>query len=387
MTLAEYLKAIADAIRFKKQSVLLINAQDFAAEIEAIEPPYDELEITMNGEYNVADYKQASVHIENIYEEQLKMLYEGNGRNGDMFIPDGVTVIKSNIPASIERLYIPASVTSYYANNVDFLGRAPVECYCARTFEDHFYNGLNNIYQFGQTVYFLDANGEYESTTFKDTLVIPDGVEDMSKYGSKIMGFQSKHVILPDSVKVLYLTMYFLEDLPSLDGIEKIQNLTVPATINTLFIPESVTNIYTMSGHANLIIRFVSETPPSGNDISHSNYKKMICPKGTLDAYKTRFVYAFNNNKLVEEMDLFVNVSADIINNESVTYSIDGAEPSVFTGHIGEENVGFITLTNNSGKTLNFGTTNGGTEIGSIADGGSITYTFDGDTAAYLTLS
>lgn len=61
MTLAEYLKSIADAIRARKETTAPINAQNFAAEIMTLGPKFESIDITENGEYDVEDYKVAKV--------------------------------------------------------------------------------------------------------------------------------------------------------------------------------------------------------------------------------------------------------------------------------------------------------------------------------------
>lgn len=67
MSLKSYLKGIADAIREKKGTTKPINAQNFVSEIKSIKTgiqPTGTIEITENGEYNIANYETAFVNVD-----------------------------------------------------------------------------------------------------------------------------------------------------------------------------------------------------------------------------------------------------------------------------------------------------------------------------------
>lgn len=72
--LSDFLTDVADAIRVKKGTTDVINAQDFSSEIASIETgitPIGEIEITANGSYDVTNYASANVNIDSGSSEDM----------------------------------------------------------------------------------------------------------------------------------------------------------------------------------------------------------------------------------------------------------------------------------------------------------------------------
>lgn len=213
--------AIADAIRTKKHTSDLIPIDNYEEEILSIEPIYDTITLTKNGEHDVKDYKKALVEVDVDY---LKQLY--NRTVTEVFIPTGVTKIPQaffkNI-TSLTLIKIPEGITEIdmeaFRRSDSVSNSSPVTCYLpstilkintnaflssrysgvirnlyfAGTYEDWcvkvnnnlFINGGRGDYMLDTSglnaseikIYLLNKNGEFEENNGE--FVIPEEVSEL----------------------------------------------------------------------------------------------------------------------------------------------------------------------------------------------------------------
>jgi hypothetical protein len=171
-------------------------------------------------------------------------------------------------------------------------------------------------------------------------------------------------------------------------------------TFDNIIISETVANIEAMAFYGSTsswttpapimttIIRLLGTTPPTiqSNSFADSAVIKYIVPASALETYKTATNWSTRASKIYADVNASLNIDSTLLNNENIFYSIDGGEKQQFTSaSLSLENIGTLTIHNTSTDTINLGTTNGGTEIGTSGANTTITYTFTADTTIYIT--
>ena len=118
-----------------------------------------------------------------------------------------------------------------------------------------------------------------------------------------------------------------------------------------------------------------------------TNYlNKIVVPKGRLSNYQSATNLSSYASYMIEATTNEINVDSSLINNANILYSVDGGKKQQFTNaNFTLENIGTLTIHNNSTDTINLGTTSGGTDIGTSGSNTAITYTFTNDGAIYIT--
>lgn len=488
--LNNFLKPIADAIRSKKGTVLPINAQNFASEIESIEPPLESIELNQNGEYDVTDYKKAIVNctsddIENFYKplisgqtmSNINIPY-GISEIGDTFFTktpqvrgDSSYTVNLTIPSSIKKIGLRPFLSSYFNTsainryNIYFTGK--IEDWVSIEFAStdsipwitayfngkHFYvlNSNNEYYEVTNLV--VDSNntltkisnycfccfklpltmdisnskittigkGSFQESYLKGSVIMPSTLVEIKEAAFKKT--QITNIVLNEGLETignsafsesLIETLIIPNSVTSLGesfcySCSKLNKVVIPnglttlplssfqscSNLTSLTIPSSITEISTRalqigssSNKATIVIK--SETPSTitTTTFNKSYLNKIIVPKGTSATYKSATNWSTFADYIFEPNNIAINVDSSLLNNESVTYSIDNGEMEQFTSAtFALENVSTLTIKNTSASTtIKVGTTAGGSEIGTVTNA-TITYTFDADTTIYISQS
>lgn len=391
--LQEFLQQIAEAIRCKCGKTEVICAKDFASLIETIEPIYDEIELTGNNTYNVSDYKLAIVNVPGTEEYQQFI----NGTLKEVVIPDGTTKLRNglmyNYPNTDSSHYvsikIPASVTSIEQYSLSF-------------------NGPKYVYFGGSLLEWLNitkANGFignadlYINNTLVEQVTIPSDIgtkiPDFSLYGIKSI----KSLVVSEGIEELGNATFY--------GLSNLEEVTLPSTLkiigNTVFntcsklkqitIPANVESIgyqtfYNIS--SNFICYIEATTPPTiaSNTFLKSYMKAFYVPVGTRDDYIIATNWSNFADYIYEPNQVILQVPSSLLNNENYTYSLDNGQTwnQFSSSTISLQNVMSIMFDNNSTEnTLLLGTTEGGSEIGSISSA-TLQYDTLGDLTIYITV-
>lgn len=443
--LREFIQNIVNAIGRKKQVPGgFINAQDIPSEIESIEPPYDNINITSNGEVDVTDYKKASVLVSDDNLEFIKDLFARETKQ--YHIPYGVTSLKLKTLNSMpyaSSIYIPTSVA---------------------TFEQAISGSNINLYYEGTIEQWININKTPKPSTTSDTPLsetdnltiyiqdIPIGDVVINNYT-----LQSNQSIQPcmfcyvhfDELNILgnvnlsniaepfsYLNANKINWYPTTAGYQyvqmfrksKIKELIIHNPISTInynnfmditllekcVFPEGLTTIGSQGFKSstcyylefpstlttinreglkllnnNCVFVFNCEEPPtltSSNDLP-SQFIAYV-PKGKSGTWKTATNWSAKAQYIFERNQVGINVPSALLNNEQYTYSLDDGETWLqFDGTtITLTEVATIKFKNtDANTTILVGTTQGGSEIGTIANA-ELNYNTIGDVTIYLTI-
>lgn len=165
----------------------------------------------------------------------------------------------------------------------------------------------------------------------------------------------------------------------------KLKNLTIS-------IPSSVKNLgsYCFHGLKGLTVIFNSDTPPtlaSASAFTTTNLKIYV-PSGKLDIYKTATNYTSYASYMIEKNIITLSVPSGLLNNENYLYQVnnDGKWLQFNGSSITLNEVGNLKFKNTDANvTIKIGATNGGSEIGTIANA-ETSYNTAGSISIYLTI-
>lgn len=419
--LNNFLKPIANAIRSKTGKVGSINAQNFASEIESIEPPLDNIEINANGVYDIKDYKQATFNYTSNDLEKLKALIERTEKTFE--IPYGPTQIGSYAfyEAPFSQVIIPESVSlidnyAFYKSDITNIDiPSSVKTISQSAFASSLLNNVvlnEGLELIGQEAFYgcritemtiPNSVTTMQSSVFREcsnltkiSFPLLESIPQNVVYGCKKL----ETIIMPEGVKKLRSgcfggcsTLKTIKLPSTLTDIEAnafsgcllLTNITIPANVQNI----GNSGLYIGSSTNKCTIVMLSETPCTitTSTFSTSNLQKIYVPKGTSATYKSATNWSNYASYIYEPNNIAFNVDSSVLNNSSVTYSIDNGEMQQFTSSsFTLENVSTLTITNiDATKVIKVGTTAGGSEIGTIANA-TTTYTFEGDTTIYISV-
>ena len=207
-------------------------------------------------------------------------------------------------------------------------------------------------------------------------------------------------ITLPTTLKTIGRTTFYNSRIDSINFPEGLTTIGQEVFKNTYFkntvieLPSTITSIdrgaFDCNTKATYIVK--ATTPPTiGSDtFNTSRINKIYVPKSEnqtiLNAYKTATNWSKFANYIYEPNTITFNIASTLLNNENVLYSIDGGTEQQFTqASFTGENLSTLTVTSNSANVVvKVGTTQGGSEIGTVANA-TTTFTFESDTTIYIT--
>lgn len=158
-----------------------------------------------------------------------------------------------------------------------------------------------------------------------------------------------------------------------------------------LIIPKNVTKIGGRAfNSANQTFIIESETPPtiSSDTFYNKSGLKIYVKKGTRETFISATNWSSLANYTFEKYVVVMNIPSALLNNDTITYSIDGGKTyQMFTnGKLSLNEVATIKIkSTDSSQTILIGTTAGGNDVGTIANS-ELTFSFTTDTNVYLTI-
>lgn len=396
--LQEFLQEIAEAIRSKCGKTDLICAQNFASEIELMEPLYESKDIYNNGEHDVKDYKTVNVAVPGTEEYESFLA----GTLERVIIPESITVVRS-LFSSYEYGVKPILMLH---NGVTNIGNQQP----SGTLKIHYsgtidqwntitYMGLAQNAGFGWELYLLNSStGEYNLV---EEVSITSSVQSKSYYSyhmkmnigvkkviyeegvTKIDGCQSakniEEVVIPSTATTI--VGYAFSDCPSLTYLEIPETLTDISGYNCLYIGSSTNKATIIMNHT---------TPPTcGSGTFNTSYlDKIFVPLGTRETYIAATNWSRYADYIYEPNNVTFTVPSEILNNENYGYSLDNGETwnNFETTYFVVDRVRTVKFKNLvSDVVLLIGTTEGGSDIGTIANA-ELMYTTSGNVSIYITI-
>lgn len=428
MTLREYLTSIANAIRSKKLNATEpINAQNFASEIQSIEPLFDKLDITENGNFDVKDYKNVSVAVDNENDISYDLI-QGNAFDV-INVPYGITKIRNGAFNEItaNKIVIPDTVKTINGafNNAkigEFVIPNTEIAMGSASFRASFttnriirYNGTLsefitkiNVMNKDDSIFggntsttctcTLICNGE----TIGEELIIPDGFSVIPK--NKFAYAPFKKLNFGNNTITEIGDNAFADSKLDMDVFVFPSTLTkssnVPfenCNINTFVIPaELCVDTFTLgtmvqNQKTNNIV-FKGTRPPKINGsawVRNHNNLKIYVPQGCKETYLQSTYINMYQDKVYETNIVTINVPDGLINNDNYTYSTDnGITYNKFMSNtINLDLVQIIKFKNNdTTKNMIIGTTAGGSNVGSVGADAVLTYPTTSDVTFYITI-
>ena len=165
----------------------------------------------------------------------------------------------------------------------------------------------------------------------------------------------------------------------------KISEIVIPENV------ESIGNNAFYSGSSTLkTITILGRVPftIASNSFSKISGMKIYVPKGTSEAFKSATNWSSYASYIYEKYAVVLNIPSALLNNETITYSIDGGKTyQMFTNSVLSLNeVATIKIkSTDSSQTILIGTTAGGNDVGTISNS-ELTFSFTTDTNVYLTI-
>lgn len=435
VSLVQLLTGIANAIREKKGTTGKINAQSMAFEIATIEPPLGTIELKDPGIYDVKEYKYAQVLPSDVLAEFIGNL---EGTATEIHIPEETTKLRGGALYTANELtiYLPTSVktidTSFAGQAGGNSGNAKINIKYAGTLQEwydtipglasKYYLFINNelVTEINSITNFNRYSTAQYASIFSfmilERIFIPNGSTISAKYA--LSAIKCKEIIFEGTIngelteRCLYANNYakqekiilptnittipkyclgqqsMLKELFIPEGVTTIDSGAFYEFSGTLYLPSTLTSIGTTQAYAKTVVMNCVVPPTTTGAIFSSKPRIIYIPAGTLTLYQTATNWSAYSDVYRELNEIALNVQAEIVNNETYQYSLDGGVTwSVFaSGIINLEQIALIKFKNTSETTkLLIGKTAGATDIGSITDA-ELSYATEGSMTIYLRL-
>lgn len=165
------------------------------------------------------------------------------------------------------------------------------------------------------------------------------------------------------------------------------------SNITEIVLPESITELKTQAFGMCYKLKTIiieSSTPFTIGSyaLSVGSGSKIYVPKGTSEAFKSATNWSSYASYIFEKYVVVFNIPTALVNNETITYSIDGGKTyQQFTNSVlSLQEVATIKIkSTDSTQTILIGTTSGGNDVGTISNS-ELTFSFTTDTNVYLTI-
>lgn len=232
---------------------------------------------------------------------------------------------------------------------------------------------------------------------FSENFVLP---QEITELGASCFTSAKLNEIDLSNVNVLGKNCFYYSTITK---VKLNENLTeIPDTcfrectkLTNIIIPKNVEKIGTMAltignsyNKATIIIE--NTTPPtiSTNTFSANFINRIYVPKGTSATYKSATNWSAFSHLIYDPINLLFTIPTELVNNETITYSIDGGKTyQQFTNSVLSLNeVATIKIkSTDSSQTILIGTSAGGNDVGTISNS-ELTFSFTTDTNVYLTI-
>lgn len=260
------------------------------------------------------------------------------------------------------------------------------------------------------------------------SIIFEDGsnLEEVPRYAFAKTKFENKeveyNVILPSSVKSIRNHSFFGSNIKSVKLSENLETIglaafnscyeltkiTLPKKLKTIganafnscsslreiTLPENLETIgdRAFNSCSNLkIINIESSTPftlESTNVFPKVSGNRYYVPKGTLETFKSATNWSSYASYLYSKYVVVFNIPTALVNNEEITYSIDGGKTyQQFTNSVlSLDDVATIKIkSTDSSQVVKIGTSAGASDVGTISNS-ELTFSFTTDTNVYLTI-
>lgn len=199
-------------------------------------------------------------------------------------------------------------------------------------------------------------------------------------YGYSMYGAKLEKLTLPQSLKTIGDNALY--------NVKGITELIIPKNVS-----EVQNNGLNMGGSStNEKVTFIieSETPFTiSSSTFFKNYiNKIYVPRGTSETFKSATNWSNFASYIYEKYIVVMNVPSALLNNETITYSIDGGKTyQQFTnGVLSLNEVATIKIkSTDSSQVVKIGTSEGASDVGTISNS-ELTFSFTTDTNVYLTI-
>lgn len=360
--IASKLRPVANAIRYKKGTTDLIKAENFAEEIKNMSSgENDEILFSLldSSKYYriplVVPYGVVKLRNSAFY--GFSVLPDGDGKK-IIILPETVTEIGQNTfcNSNFTNIIIPESVKTF--NTSCFDGMQDLE-------EIVMPKEVTNI---GTSI--------FKNCRKLEKVTLPENLTQLTDY---MFSGCSQLLNLEISESVTQI------GVASMDGCKKLTYLEIPESVTK--IGTNSFGIGTSTNKATIVMK--SSVPPTlSGQYTTSGLNKIFVPLGTRETYISATNWSLLADYIVEPNDVIVNVPETLLNDENYQYSLDNGQTwlnfdnsvlnltSVFTIKFKSES---------ASPTILIGTTDGGSDIGTIANA-ELMHVISGNETIYLTI-
>lgn len=237
----------------------------------------------------------------------------------------------------------------------------------------HAFSSIKNLKTLSLPKFKTMGEAAFISCSALEEVNLKEGVTNISQNG--FLGCSKlKKIILPQSITHIYS-----------------QAFNGCSVLNEIVIPKNIVQIYPNAFSFYMKTITIENPVPctiSTSSFSTPNGFKIYVPRGTSETYKSATNWSKYASYIYEKYNVVTNIPTALVNNETITYSIDGGKTyQMFTnGVLTTTDVSTIKIkSTDSTQTILIGTTQGGNDVGTIANS-ELTFSFSGDTTIYLTI-
>lgn len=207
-----------------------------------------------------------------------------------------------------------------------------------------------------------------------DQIIFPEGLITIEKEAFRYADFSS--VIFPATLTSI-----------GNSAMEKMGNLI------EIIIPKNVNSIGSSAFYScNKLVNITIENPTpctlGSSAFTKNSGLRIYVPKGTSATYKSATNWSSYASYIFEKYVVVMNIPSELLNNETITYSIDGGKTyQQFTNAVFSlDDVASIKIkSTDSSQVVKIGTSAGASDVGTISNS-ELTFSFTTDTNVYLTI-
>lgn len=206
---------------------------------------------------------------------------------------------------------------------------------------------------------------------YAEEITIKEGATILEDYA--FGSCKTKKVNLPSTLKTIKTSVF--------STAQNMASIEIPASV------ESMGNQCFYGFKGNVVMQ--SSTPCTITSSTFSSFNnKIYVPKGSRQTFISATNWSSQASKIYEKYSIVMNIPSALLNNETITYSVDGGKTyQQFTNSVlSLDDVATIKIkSTDSTQTILVGTTSGGNDVGTISNS-ELTFSFTTDTQVYLTI-